>query len=237
MIKDIIFPESEDFLVNLALQRTGPLIQGGGANEFNKWVNSGDKTGINILLKDKYFLSNFLNSVQKEIQQELANFFEAAPEIDTKSIVSIGPGNGIFELALMQTNPESKILLIDIETTNSHHHGFFKKGAGYANLLATKDFLVNNKISEDRIYICNPTKTSLPEFKFSLAISTLSMGFHYPCDEYSQFLISNKMQSSYLVFDKRKNEIDQGFDEITRFFTIENVIESNKSYRLFLSGR
>ena len=116
-------------------------------------------------------------------------------------------------------------------------HGFFKKGAGYANLLATKDFLVNNKISEDRIYICNPTKTSLPEFKFSLAISTLSMGFHYPCDEYSQFLISNKMQSSYLVFDKRKNEIDQGFDEITRFFTIENVIESNKSYRLFLSGR
>jgi hypothetical protein len=235
MKKDIYFPNDEDFLIDLALQRTGPLINGGGVNEFKKWVSSGDRSGILDFLKNDDSLRNFLNSVLLEIDKELENLIKEAPEIDTSNIVSIGPGNGILELALLQSNPVSKILLIDIETTESHHHGFFSKAAGYANLLTTKNFFVKNGITDDRIFLCNPTKKSLPDFRFSLAISTLSMGFHYPCDEYAQFLIKNKDKNAYLIFDKRKQTDDNGLIEILQHYKIKKTIESLKSDRIFLS--
>ena len=237
MIKDIYFPNNEEFLVDLALQRTGPLIEGGGANEFNKWVSSGDRTGIFKFLKDGNFLNTFLESVCIGIHQELESFCKAIPGIDTKSIVSIGPGNGILELALLQKNTDSKILLVDIETTESHHHGFFKQAAGYANLLATKNFFISNGINESRILLCNPTKTRLPDFRFSVAISTLSMGFHYPCDDYVQFLIENKEKGAHVVFDKRKNTHDKGFEKIMQHYSIKKALESPKSDRLFLSEK
>jgi hypothetical protein len=237
MIRDIYFPRNEDFLVDLALQRTGPLIEGGGATEFNQWIKSGDRAGIFNFLNDENILRNFLNSVCTGINEELESICQAAPEIDTNSIVSIGPGNGILELALLQANPQSRILLVDIETTNSHHHGFFKSAAGYANLLATKNFFITNGITEDRIFSCNPTKTKLPEFRFSLAISTLSMGFHYPCDEYAQFLIENKEKNAYLVFDKRKHTHDKGFEEIIQHYNIKKTMEYPKSDRFFLSPK
>jgi hypothetical protein len=237
MKKDIYFPNDEDFLIDLALQRTGPLINGGGVNEFKNWVTSGDRTGISNFLKNDDSLRRFLKSVCLEIQKELENLIKEAPEIDTRNIVSIGPGNGILELALLQSNPASKILLIDIETTKSHHHGFFSKAAGYANLLATKNFFLENGITDDRIFLCNPTKTSLPDFRFSLAISTLSMGFHYPCDEYAQFLIKNKEKNAHLVFDKRKQTQDSGLIKILQHYEIKKTIESSKSDRMFLSEK
>jgi hypothetical protein len=237
MIKDIYFPKNEEFLVDLALQRTGPLLEGGGANEFNKWLSTGDRTGIYKFLKDGDFLRHFLRSVCEGIYKEVEILFEAMPGIDTKSIVSIGPGNGIFELALLHTDINSKILLVDIETTTSHHHGFFNKAAGYASLKATKNFFINNGIAEERISLCNPTKTELPDFKYSMAISTLSMGFHYPCNEYAEFLINNKMKDTHLVFDKRKHTNDIGFEEIMRHFNLDKAIESSKSDRLFLSAK
>jgi hypothetical protein len=231
MHHDLIVPQDTAFLANLVLQRTGPFIELGGANVLNDWFLRGDITNMLNLLNDGELRAEYINRVTEGAQrdaEELANRLSGG---SSEAIVSIGPGNGIVELYLLRHLKYSKLLLIDIESTIQHHHGWNSQGAGYANLRTTQLFLELNGIDKNRLYICNPKVEKLPDYRFDSLVSLLSMGFHYPCDEYVNFIFSNATENATVILDKRLGVKDVGYDKLLTKFELTERVDYQKSFR------
>ena len=227
-------PDSKNFLINLVLQRTSPLINLGHREVLLKWIQTGKIDEIKNLIEDKFFLEKYLKILLKEISLEADNLIKVFKNFKSENLVSIGPGNGLIELILLKKLPIKKILLIDIEKTDTHHHGFYEKGSGYAKLEETKNFFIKNGIKESSINCCNPNNEALPIFRIDILISLISMGFHYPCDDYYDFIINNSKPKTVLSFDKRKVSNDSGYENLIKKFKILGSIESTKKNRVFL---
>ena len=158
---EIKLDSSKEFIANLALQRTGPLLAMGGGEALKQWVETGSKKGILLFLQADDNLQKFLNLVFSEINKE-SNLFHKTilPRLQKQNkIVSIGPGNCIFELFLINNIKDNgEILLIDVEDTPGlHKHLFEDEGSGYANLGESQNFLRNNGVSW-QISLCNPNR-------------------------------------------------------------------------------
>lgn len=231
---NIKIPLNPQFLSDLILQRTDPFLKLGGGNALMNWFSQGNIDGLVNFLKVNNLVSDYLRMVFENYKSEIISLMDKLPRKALKRIVSIGPGNGIFELLLVRENLTTDLCLIDIEKTLEHYHGFNLKGSGYANLQTTKTFIKSNIKSPLNITLCNPTKEPLPEFEYSLFISILSMGFHYPCDEYTDFIISKSIVNSFVIFDKRKDKPDAGFQKILENFSVTHLIEEEKYDRFFL---
>lgn len=204
----------------------------GGATALNNWFSYGDKEGIVNHLTANNLTDRYIEAVFYEISLEVEQLRKYVGDSSLNRIVSVGPGNGLIELFLLKEGLTSEILLIDIENTVNHHHGFALNGSGYANLEATKSFIQKNVNA--KVQICNPQKETLPDFEFTLFISLLSMGFHYPCNEYAPFIKANALKNAFIVFDSRK-DVDNGVATLLETFTAQDVIEGPKSARLFLT--
>ena len=228
------FPQSKSFLINLILQRTSPLLKLGQGEALFKWVNSGNITEIEGLIGNKVFLDKYLSILIKEISLEVDELVEHFKEFQSSNLVSIGPGNGLIELILLKRLPIKNILLIDIEKTNSHHHSFFSEGSGYASLEETKKFIEINGINSNAIICCNPNDQTLPVFRIDILISLFSMGFHYPCNTYLNFITKNSKSNSILCFDKRQNVKDPGYENILKDFKLLKSKDFKKYKRVFL---
>ena len=61
------------------------------------------------------------------------------------------------------------------------------------------------------------------------------MGFHYPCNEYVEFIKKNSNKNSKIILDKRKNVNDDGFDAILKNFEITKIFEQLKHNRILLT--
>ena len=232
----IKLPKDKQFFSNLILQRTDAFIKCGGLKILKKVFEDGSNTEIliNFLLENKkydVYILNTLKSYLKEVDQFI-KFYNITNE---KNIISIGPGNGIFELFLLKRIKFNKILLVDIENTVSKEHGFNEKGSGYSSLEDTKTFLINNNIQSSRIMTCNPKKEKLPSLQISLLFSLFSMGFHYPCNEYIEFIKKNSNKNSKIILDKRKNVKDDGFEILLKNFEVTKIFEQSKHNRILLT--
>jgi hypothetical protein len=231
---NIKIPLNSQFLSDLILQRTGPFLRLGGGNALSNWLSRGDTNSLVNFLKVNNLVSDYLRMVFENYKSEIISLMDKLPRKALKRIVSIGPGNGIFELLLVRENLTTDLCLIDVERTLEHNHGFNLKGSGYANLQTTKTFIESNIKSPLNITLCNPTKEPLPEFEYSLFISILSMGFHYPCDQYTDFIISKSMVNSFVILDKRIDKLDAGFLRILENFSVIHSIKEEKYNRFFL---
>ncbi len=230
------FPKDIGFFINLALQRTGSLVKSGGSQALSDWFHSGSTSSIARHLSNQVHLKLFLDDLIQGIKTEAVGMVKKLPENQFERIVSIGPGNGLLELLILKNTSAQKILLIDIEATGSHHHGYADQGSGYASLSATKNFLITNGLPESSVETCNPLKTALPQFHFNLCISILSMGFHYPCqDSYIDWILENSKPNAKLVLDKRQNVPDAGFERLKANFYVESTEDSGKASRVYLS--
>jgi hypothetical protein len=217
---DIKFPASRNFLDNLILQRTGDFLKLGGGLAFNQWAESGSKSQLSDFLIANNLLGSWLNETANSANNHADALVDCIGLCSFKNIVSIGPGNGLLELLIYKKTQFTSIYLIDIEYSDSHRHGFKLEGSGYANLEETKNFLISNDVPENKILLCNPSKQNLSEYKFDLLISILSMGFHYPCDSYVDFIVQNAKKGSKIVLDKRPTVIDDGFNSLLKFFRL-----------------
>ena len=229
---NIIFPESRNFFSDLILQRTDGFIKCGGREVLDRWFKGEKKDHlIDFLINnDKYeeFMKITIGNYLKEVDE----FLKVYKIINADHLVSIGPGNGVFETLLLKKINFKNILLIDIEDTKSQKHGFANKGSGYASLASTKNFLVSNGIPLETIKICNPRIHNIPKFKFDLLFSLYSMGFHYPCDEYVDFIIENSSVNSKIIYDKRRKVIDIGYEKLTNNFLMLKKIQKLKHDRV-----
>ena len=231
-------PDDPDFINDLILQRTGPFIRLGGGQALNHWFETGEKARLASFLKKQNLLPAYLKMLVFDVEREVETFCQHTTECSFNSLVSIGPGNGIFELMLCLRYNFERILLIDIEHTEGlHQHGFSTKGSGYASLSRTKSFMSSNGIQQEKIVLCNPLKEKLPPFQFDILISLLSMGFHYPCNDYTDFILSNLKPNSFVIFDKRKGVNDIGFEALVRKLTIKQAVDGPKSNKYFLINR
>jgi hypothetical protein len=232
-MKKIQVPREPQFLSDLVLQRTTPFIKLGGAAALNDWFSKGDSNQIVKYLTENYILDEYLALVLDEMKAELAFLLQFLPPTALQKIVSVGPGNGLLELFLVLEGHTSELTLIDIERTSDHRHGFNATGSGYANLETTRKFIESNVDSAVKVSTYNPKKQKLPPVSYSVLISMLSMGFHYPCDEYVNFIINNSSENCFLIFDKRRGTVDSGFLHISKAFSPIHVHASAKSDRIF----
>jgi len=106
------------------------------------------------------------------------------------------------------------------------NHGFNEKGSGYANLTDIKNFLITYDIPLNKIITRNPEKHKIPKFKFDSLILLFSMGFHYPCNVHTDFILKNASHRSKIIYDKRRNVFDKGQETFQKKFLELNMIES-----------
>ena len=231
---NIVFPKSKIFFSDLILQRTDGLIKCGGREALNRWMKGKKKIELIdfLLANNKY--EKFMKITMDKYLEEIDEFLDIFNTKKVNNIISIGPGNGVFELILLKKIKFNKILLIDIENTKHQYHGFNKKGSGYSCLKDTKFFFISNNIPSNSIIICNPTINNLPKFEYDLAFSLFSMGFHYPCNQYVNYLIENAKKDSKIILDKRKCSIDEGYKILLKNFKLIKKIPKIKHYRVLL---
>jgi hypothetical protein len=234
---EIELPESNRFIEDLVLQRTGPFVKLGGAAALGEWMASGQRSQLFEFLIANSLLQSYLKEALREISLDVDTLISNIPHGCFNRVVSIGPGNGILELLLMKRVPVNVLLLVDIEESDIHQHGFASHGSGYASLRAAKDFLVANGIEADSIFVCNPRIAPLSIFPSDLIMSILSMGFHYPCDDYTDFILRSLQSGGQTVFDKRRGKADTGHAAIGKSLRLVKSIPCQKSDRMFFQKR
>jgi hypothetical protein len=231
----IEIPQDDAFISNLILQRSGPFTRIGGLGALRKWFSTGEKSQLVGFLRENQLVEKYLKETFKECAEEVRDIVRELPGDSFDRMISIGPGNGVLELLFCREVKPTKVLLIDIEESDMHQAGFQDQGSGYASLRATKDFLVSNGVPPDVVMTCNPSHQALPSFKFDFLMSILSMGFHYPCDQYSEFIVENANKDARIVMDKRGGSTDAGFEKLRKIMRTQKQIPMDKGDRFFLS--
>ena len=217
---------------NLALQRTSSLftlpIRTGVSPSYFAW----SKLKLDFPLKAEvsFRRAQILRQCEAEILDEVANFVKFLDDDRPMKIVDIGPGIGLHAAAMSSRLKISDILLIDIEKSNSRHHGWASEGAGYNSLESAKAFIREQNESVDIVTV-NPKKDTLSRdfgHRFDLIMSFLSCGFHYPADIYLNFYKQHlDHEQGKLVLDLRR-----GIDHSTllEHFTVVETIEKGEKH-------
>lgn len=229
---------SEDGIADLILQRSGAFTQTpGGREALATWLKTGRKEGLSEHLAKAGLTQWYLEQTALEIEKETSEILGMLEASDLSRMISIGPGNGMLEAALISNRSIEALLLIDIEETESHRHGYNQDGSGYASLTRTREFIAATCQYPIDIVTCNPMKMRLPEFNFTFLISTLSMGFHYPCTSYANFISMNSSDNAIVILDLRRGCTDEGFKALLSSFSIHGISEHKKYRRVFLRAR
>ena len=230
------FPDDLTFYRNLLLQRTNILFDTGGASAFRRWAESGDASQIDAGFFDEDVRRRVVMQAEAEYDREASQLIDFVAGRALRDLVSIGPGNAILETILVsRLSTLQTVSLIDIENTGSHHHGYAEKGAGYASLSASRDFMINNGVSPSVVRVCNPVTQALPTDSFDFLISILSMGFHYPCDSYVEYIVAKCRIGGIVVIDLRRGVDDVGFSKILGSgFNVINCVQFGKFQRVVL---
>lgn len=171
----------------------------------------------------------------EDMKNEYVNISNYLP-LKVKNILDIGCGIGGIDVFLskhyLQQNPNF-YLLDKTEMPRKVYYSLTKKGCYYNSLSVTKNFLVNNGISEDRIFLQEATDDNKIGFnvKFDLVISLISWGFHYPVETYLDQVYDKLEQGGVLIIDVRKG--DQGLEKLkTKFSNVTVIYAGGKHDRV-----
>jgi hypothetical protein len=230
------YPNDPEFFRNLMLQRTNVLFKVIGQQAFSEWLANGSTTRLDLSFLDPNLRAEAYELLERDFSDESHSILRCMGQKTPAHLVSIGPGNGIIETMILQSlSRDVNLSLIDIEQTPSHHHGYARQGSGYANLSSTARFMSENGIEPENIFTYNPLIDGLPEVKFDMVISLLSMGFHYPCDHYVDFILKGLNDQGLMIIDIRKGVQDLGFELLLKNdFTIMERSLFQKHDRILL---
>ncbi|MCR9278706.1 MAG: hypothetical protein NXH85_12100 [Pseudomonadaceae bacterium] len=222
----LTFPDDPEFICDLVLQRTGPFIELGGKSALATWFNLGDRSDIQSFLNSGSNRRQYLSLVSEKLEQEAAELAHVLEGRAYRRVVSIGPGCALIETLLCRHLDIDEILLVDIEETATHQHGYSSAPSGYARLTASQAFIQSNCAPTPTIETCNPTRQALPQEGVDLYLSLLSMGFHYPCDDYAAYICENANAGANLVLDKKLGVMDPGFGRLLGHFQLNDIIHT-----------
>ena len=175
-------------------------------------------------------IKNINNKLNKDFKLEFDAISKFFPK-EVDSMLDIGSGLGIIDIFISYYfNNNLNITLIDknrIEKKVSY--GFNAKGQFYNNFDLTLDFLKSNGLDDERIdFVDADSKDSINK-NFDLVISLLSMGYHYPINQYLKMLRSNTNKNTVFIFDIADEYT--GLDLIKNTFGSVDIIYKSKEIR------
>ena len=131
--------------------------------------------------------------------------------IDTndKSFLSIGGGIGGLEVIINQSFKNNNYYFIErnyVSKKVKYGWGGTINNEAYNDLKLQKDFLKMNEMHEDQINIFDYDKNNLPEKKFDIIISLLSLDYHYDFKIYLNYLKKVSNMNTKIIFDTIRAE-------------------------------
>ena len=194
------------------------------------------------------FTNIFINFNQtKDIASEAENLFKS--EMDTfkeflpknvKNIMDIGCGLGIINVLLNKFyNDKTSFYLLDKNRIDKKiKYGFSSNYESYNDLNETKQILLENNISENRLFLFDVEKDIQIDSKIDLVISLKSMGYHYPFETYLHLLRECCNENTIFIFDVSVDAFDENL--FKKYFADIDTIYEEKSIhslkRLFCKG-
>ena len=178
------------------------------------------------------FFVSYLNPLSKlniklneEFNKEFKQILNFLPS-NISNVLDIGSGLGIINIFLNNYYKDIDFTLIDknfIEKKVSY--GFDEKGQFYNDFEVTLDFLKTNGLSEEKLNLINVDDINKINKNFDFVISLLSLGYHYPLNQYIEFLKKNTHKKSTFIFDVADEYND--FNKISKMFEYVKVIKKN----------
>ena len=187
----------------------------------------------------KFFLNP--NIIKKEYFKVMTNEFltlEKFINSDDKFFLSIGGGIGGLELIINQRFKNNIYHFIEknyISKKVKYGWGGMENTEAYNDISLQKDFLKMNDMDENQINIYDYDNDQLPEKKFDIIISLLSLDYHYDFNLYEDYLKKVSKPDTKIIFDTiRADYFSNKFRKVEIIKTDSNTV--HKSKRLVCTG-
>ena len=128
---------------------------------------------------------------------------------DDKSFLSIGGGIGGLELIINQNFKNNDYYFIErnyVSKKVRYGWGGMDNEEAYNDLNLQKTFLKINEMNENQINIFDYDNENLPEKKFDVIISLLSLDYHYDFNLYVEYLKKVSKENTKIIFDTIRAE-------------------------------
>ena len=165
-------------------------------------------------LLGRYFFSNFITKyflntriIGDKYYQVMMNEFLSIKDYidkDDKDFLSIGGGLGGLELIINQVFKSNNYYFIERDYVSKkvkYGWGGTINDEAYNDLNLQKTFLKMNEMQENQINIFDYDKDILPEKKFDVIISLLSLDYHYDFNVYMKYLKKVSKIDTKIIFD------------------------------------
>ena len=182
----------------------------------------------------KYFLnSNQIGiSYYAAMHKEFLTFQNSINSDQDQLFLSIGGGLGGLELIINQNIPNKKYYFIErnfISKKVKYGWGGTINNEAYNDLEIQKRFLENNGMQNSQINIFDYDKDKLPEQKFDVVISLLSLDYHYDFEIYAEYLKKIAKPNTRIIFDTiRPDYFLKVFKSVKILAIQENTVHKSK---------
>ena len=174
------------------------------------------------MIRLKYFdiMINEFSTLEKFIQS------------NDKLFLSIGSGLGGLELIINQKFKNNCYYFIEknyISKKVKYGWGGMENKEAYNDISIQKNFLKMNKMEENQIKIFDFDRDKLPEKKFDVIISLLSLDYHYDFNLYINYLKKVSKPETKIIFDTvRADHFFKLFKKVEIIKNDENTVHKSK---------
>mgnify|MGYP000536324339 FL=1 len=181
----------------------------------------------------RFFLNT--NEIGKKYYEVMSNEFlvlENFIKESDKLVLSIGGGIGGLELIINQKYEKKKFFFIErnyVSKKIKYGWGGKINSEAYNNLDIQKKFLIMNQMKNDQINIFDYDNGQLPEIKFDVVISLLSLDYHYDFDLYKDYLKKVSSDNTKIIFDTiRADYFEKIFKKVEIIKTDDDTVHKSK---------
>ena len=146
--------------------------------------------------------------------------------------LSIGGGLGGLELIINKKFDNRNYYFIErnfISKKVKYGWGGMTNSEAYNDLNLQKNFLETNGLKNEQINIYDYDKDDLPNIKFDLVISLLSLDYHYDFDIYINYLKKISKPNTKIIFDTiRADHFKSIFKNVEIIKTYDDTVHKSK---------
>jgi len=190
----------------------------------------------------RYIFSNLItrlfldtDEIGKKYYEVMSNEFSILENFikeKDKLFLSIGGGIGGLELIINQKYDKKKFFFIErnyVSKKIKYGWGGKINSEAYNNLDIQKKFLIMNQMKNDQINIFDYDNGKLPEIKFDVVISLLSLDYHYDFDLYKDYLKKVSSNNTKIIFDTiRADYFEKIFKKVEIIKTDDDTVHKSK---------
>ena len=181
----------------------------------------------------KFFINEKL--IGESYHDIMINEFSTIEKLINKEdnlFLSIGGGLGGLELMINKKFDNRNYYFIErnfISKKVKYGWGGMTNCEAYNDLNLQKNFLETNGLKNEQINIYDYDKDDLPNIKFDLVISLLSLDYHYDFDIYINYLKKISKPNTRIIFDTiRADHFKSIFKNVEIIKTYDDTVHKSK---------